>query len=275
MFVPPDIGPPPRAHTYTHAHTRTLARAHAHGLGTWVHTLRMAELACPPHVRQAAGWDCGLAVATSVLLATQRASPAAAPRVTTRAGAKAAAAAVYADLLSKVPSDSVWTIDVARLLASAGVALRLYTSVCGINPSHGRLAWYASVLEQDSDRVVAAFDAAVAEGMQVVGTPPEVDYICAQLHSGDVWFVALCDARHIACSKCWLRANMFQFTFAGHYLLLTGYSYATDEIEYMDPAASAARCYMDAATFFRAWHSDGTDDDLIEIFRNGRVPPPV
>ena len=90
-----------------------------------------------PRARQLSTWDCGLACAEMVLLAA--ALPA------------SALAAEHAER-------SVWTVDLAVLLAARGLrGLALHTAVAGVAEGHARLDFYER-LDRDRERVPLQFE---------------------------------------------------------------------------------------------------------------------
>ncbi len=80
-------------------------------------------------------------------------------------------------------------------------------------------------------------------------------------------FICLVDLRKLICKDCGKLdpRHLLQFTFAGHYVVLLGYSFERDEIEYMDPGAGKDRCFIDASQLDQARRVVGTDEDIIEI----------
>jgi len=277
--------------------------------------------------RQRASWDCGLACADGVLRA---------------AGARALPDALWARV--ERAGRSVWTVDVAELLARRGLGLTLYTALAGVDPAHARRAFYGS-LDRDEERVPRKFAAlarvaerraaALAEARagaagsrDGAGTAPAAaaapavaavpavaaagaaGAACASgaappddepdplppgavavragarlaqprmlrlLARGRAAFLALVDARFLACARCAPAAAAAAAAapgaepageYRGHFVVLTGVSRAGD-VEYADPAAGACagalRCAIEPARLERARSSPGTDDDVIEL----------
>lgn len=98
-----------------------------------------------PHVRQSYNWDCGLACVEMVLRALD-------------------VPCTAAHLREQASTRSVWTIDLAFLLESYGVATRYYTSQIGCNPEYETLGFYSARLRDDRARVEQLFNQAASAG---------------------------------------------------------------------------------------------------------------
>lgn len=73
-------------------------------------------------------------------------------------------------LARQVKTRSVWTIDVAHLLASYGVAVVFATTTIGVHPAYhaSDVAFYSASMTEDAVRVDRLFDDAAAKGIRVV-----------------------------------------------------------------------------------------------------------
>jgi len=217
------------------------------------------------HFRQKQSWDCGIAcgvAATAILEGVPEAEH----------------DALYDELKSCLPSESIWSVELAMALQSRGLRPAFHSTVLGVNEAHANLSFYTSVLPEDRPRVSEMFARARDSMLPMEQHHVELDYICDKLSKLECLFIALLDLRKLRCSRCIISASTFQFTFAGHYVLAVGYSYESDSIAYLDPAVchSSTRgrgpyCYMKAADFEAARMTAGTDEDLIELSR-GAVP---
>ena len=211
----------------------------------------------PPPFRQKSWWDCGLACsasAASVVLGQPQ-------------------ELLYKQLQAHVPLTSVWTVELALALQAVGVPRPVfYTRVLGVNAAHAELAFYAPLLSTERPRIAALFEVARSRGLVMAERSLSLDHICDHLSRRACMYVALVDLRRITCKRCLIAAGAFQFVFAGHYVLLVSYDYATDQIIYMDPnvshsahATSGPYCVMAAADIEAARLVKGTDEDIIEI----------
>ena len=201
-----------------------------------------------PHVQQHLSWDCGLACVEAV--ASWRGS------------------APLPALVPLFPDCSVWTIDLALLLVEQAAVppsdLRFSTTCAGVNSAHAGKAFYTRLVD-DTPRVTAQFDRAVAAGLSIAVETLDANVIRRNLSSLSSVFVCLLDLRWIACQACGTLHKALQFSFAGHYVVLHGYRSDDDVLLFMDPAAPCAACCMPFAAFERARSSDGTDADVIEV----------
>lgn len=203
-----------------------------------------------PHASQLETWDCGLACVEAVARSRDAREP------STRSMAAA------------FPDHSVWTIDLAILLVEqVGVPvadLRFTTTCAGVNPAHAAKAFYAG-LGKDAPRVAAQFTRARDSGLRITVEALGADYVQARVASRSAVFVCLLDLRWIACLECGTPHRALQFSFAGHFVVLHAYDAPSSTVSFMDPAAPCVACRMPWADFARAWASDGTDDDALEV----------
>lgn len=201
------------------------------------------------HVRQRFNWDCGLACA-EMLLRT----------------AGLDVATLTDELAAPITHNSVWTADVALALARRGLLTTFYTVMPGVNPAHRGLTFY-SHFDDDAARMPGVFADACRLGVAVQERRVSCDELCDKLSQGTALFICLVDLRHLSCSRCVVKGNLLQFTYAGHYILLRGYSYETDEVEFLDPARppAAGSCYISLADLRTARTAAGTDEDLLEV----------
>ncbi len=70
-----------------------------------------------------------------------------------------------------------------------------------------------------------------------------LEHILSRLERQDAVFIALLDLRHISCSSCTLPHvnTLFNFSYAGHYVILTGFRREEATIEFMDPAVASCK----------------------------------
>ena len=230
-----------------------------------------------PHVRQTYSWDCGLACVASVLAnnrksdssETAAASAARHHAALTAAATAAASDAALADTTVTAPP-SVWTIDLAIILLNAGLSPRYFTTEpAGANPGHAAMPFYSATFARDEQRVRRLFAEGRARGLRVIeGSVPDA-YMPSRLIDGSATvFIVLLDLRWLQCRDCadgGRESALPLFSYAGHYVVVTGYRPADDEFEFMDPAKPGPRCFMASSLFHRARRSTGTDEDILEI----------
>ena len=120
-----------------------------------------------PHVRQTHNWDCGLACALMVLKALVNKADAD-PSQARLPRAHAARRADLPTLRRMVRTTSVWTIDLAHLLASFELCdVAFYTVTLGANPAFSTETFYRDSIEDDASRVRALFENAAENGVLV------------------------------------------------------------------------------------------------------------
>jgi hypothetical protein len=120
-----------------------------------------------PHVRQTHNWDCGLACALMVLKALVNKADAD-PSQARLPRAHAARRADLPTLRRMVKTQSVWTIDLAHLLASFELCdVAFYTVTLGANPAFSTETFYRDSIEDDASRVRALFENAAENGVLV------------------------------------------------------------------------------------------------------------
>jgi len=224
------------------------------------------------HMRQRSTWDCGAACAAMVVVAARRRG----------AAGVADAAALVAEMESErarfvaaMEHPRVWSIDVALFLAralapSAGrpsPTLRFTSTYLGVNPSHASLSYYADI-DEDRERVEAALAASRELAVDVAEASVGMDTVCERAAGGRTLWLMLVDARHLACDDCRFKRAVtaaFNASYAGHYIVVTHYDFASDRLQYLDPASSATACHISPAALDIARRAEGTDEDLLEV----------
>jgi hypothetical protein len=190
--------------------------------------------------------------------------------------------AILASLRAAVGTRSVWTIDVAHLLARAGLPVTLTTVTPGANPAYEGEAFYSPTLARDAARVARLVAAAPAAGVDVQRRRVTAGELGARLLGGEEAVVALVDRRALAAawppSGAWggggggaLSASSSSTTsssgYMGHYVVLCGYDPATHTFALRDPAAHAgpAPLRVPGAALDAARTAFGTDEDLLIV----------
>ncbi|KAI8465614.1 MAG: Guanylylate cyclase-domain-containing protein [Monoraphidium minutum] len=132
-----------------------------------------------PHIPQRFSWDCGLACVLMTLRALgvgwQRAR--------------------YKDLLRLCPTTSVWTIDLAHLLARFRAPVAFTTVTIGAHTSYAEEAFYAPQWGADAARVQRLFDAAPGAGISVSLRSMPLDELTALVAGGRHLAIVLVDKR--------------------------------------------------------------------------------
>jgi len=133
-----------------------------------------------PHVRQAFNWDCGLACCLMVLRAL------------------GVADVSLASLRERCPTKSIWTIDLAHLLAGFGAEVHFSTVTLGANPGFAGESFYAGSMAEDGRRVERLFREAGAAGICVQCRSIPAAELARLVASGHFLVVALVDKRRLS-----------------------------------------------------------------------------
>jgi len=208
-----------------------------------------------PKVVQEATWDCGL---TCVHMAL-------------RALGMGADDCSLTYLRTRLPCDSVWTIDLAYLLAEFGVSAEYLTSTDPSSPdvnlkAFAKEEFYAECLDQDGARVQHMFRCADAEGIRVRKATLSLNEVCNLLRDEEHLIVVLINSKGLYADMPWTEGSGF----AGHYVLLVGVE--DDAFLVKDPARKEGCLLLPCDEIDRARRALGTDEDLLLVPLNGPTP---
>lgn len=210
-----------------------------------------------PHVRQSQSWDCGLACVE--MLARSR-------------GIRNCS---LLDLVRIAGTQSTWTIDLAFVLRSLGVAVSMCTSSPGVRAEYEEDAFYKDGFVDDAVRVRELFVRAADYGIDVRTSVLDADRLLAHVaYRGPA--IVLVNARLLRCEDCCSRALRSCLrcvyllsgngsAYFGHYVLVVGYSDAGGSVLYHDPSKTHRLCRTPVEEFDNARHAFGTDDDVLLI----------
>lgn len=175
-------------------------------------------------------------------------------------------------LRQRVPSSSVWTVDLAYLLRDFGIRFRYLTTTLGVDPSYQSEPFYRNTLDADSMRVNKLFAQAATKEVKIERRSLKPDELQKLLKPHDHMVMALVDRRYLyrapassvsgrvesALARC--------FTgYVGHYILITGYDESRRGYYIKDPAKSPDADFVPSEAVDRARRSHGTDEDLVII----------
>lgn len=202
-------------------------------------------------------WDCGLACTLMVL------------RVLGNTHTQ------LSDLVHSLGTESVWTVDLARLLAQHGAPVTLCTTSPGVRNDYAAVPFYRDQLANDRTRVEAAFR----------GLPPEVS-----LHVGSLSVSTLLNLVLSARVLLVLLVDKAQLThcqgdveharengidgYLGHYVVVLGADLDQDALVVADPArAEWSSVRVPIPQLERARKAHGTDEDILIIHLPDRLTP--
>ncbi|KAL3917566.1 MAG: hypothetical protein SGPRY_006357 [Prymnesium sp.] len=180
--------------------------------------------------RQSKSWDCGLACVEMVLTAMGLEGE----------------ECCFATLRSRLVSDSIWTIDLAYLLADF------------------------NSLAEDVVRVRMLFANCKAEGVHISKRYLSGVELWNLIREDEnlVRVIVLVDARELANAS-------HHDSFMGHFVLVTGLDEGRKGFFYKDPSKPEQSSFISCAALERARSAPGTDDDLllIPMYQDGPTVP--
>lgn len=176
-------------------------------------------------------------------------------------------------LKCRVPSSSIWTVDLAYVLNDFGVRFRFRTKTLGVDPSYKGETFYAPTLDADSRRVNALFAKAAAADVAIERGSVSSAQLQQLLRQQEHMVMALVDRRYLYRSPSSTVSGLVESCFAhcfsgyvGHYVLLTDYDAQRDGYLLNDPAKpTAGEVFVGSRELDSARRSHGTDEDLILI----------
>ena len=228
-----------------------------------------------PHVKQIYSWDCGLAC---VQMVRQTSS------------SKTTGCAPYRP---STPTTSIWTLDLVHILSQHHVPHIAFTQAILPQHSHTQFSFYNDTFAQDLKRLQSLLARTTTTTnnnndchsychfypIHLVSRVP-ITFILETLKFPNIVAIVLVDAHklqppHTASTT----SNTHTSSFVGHYLLLMDYYYNNNNknntnidnsscymIDYHDPADSnnhGVVSSMTVSTFQNAYHTQGTDQDVI------------
>lgn len=163
---------------------------------------------------------------------------------------------------------NTWTIDLAYLLKKFDLKFKYYTSTIGICPIYYQHRYYNSLLPNDETRVNKKFENAKRNGISIVVKILHISKLIHHLSDcGPI--IVLTNANLLTCDVCNKKGDSVSsvtLPYQGHYVVIVGYSFLTNDILYKNPSGNHDVCRMSFTQFDSARHSFGTDDDVILIF---------
>jgi hypothetical protein len=201
-----------------------------------------------PHTRQRKSWDCGLACTWMALRALQDLED-------------QEAVENFQHICNQQGfGTSVWTIDLAYLLAKYGVKHQFCTETLGVDPTYADQPYYESGFDSESCRINSLFGRAEESGLDVQKRFVSVQELCDHINSNGIAIV-LVDSNvlnrldqnqedrqlveslaRLCCHRSVMEENTLPYT--GHYIVVCGYDKDTDQILYKDPAKAEGVYYM-------------------------------
>jgi len=182
-----------------------------------------------PHVRQSYNWDCGLACTEMAL----------------RALGVSKTECSLAKLRKRVPTSSVWTVDLAYLLADFGIKFRFLTTTLGVDPTYEAEPFYRQTIDADSQRVNKLFEQAASKNVAIERRSLAPESLQELMRPHDHMVMALIDRRHLDRPSFTSMSGIVESCIArcfsgyvGHYILITGYDADQQAYYIMDPAKS-------------------------------------
>ncbi len=212
----------------------------------------MGDIDVVPHISQRSAWDCGLCCALSVCHA-------------------AGLSVSYEQILRDIGTASIWTIDIASVLARYGFQATLSTITIGVDTSLQDHPFYANDWEPDQRRVANLFASAASIGLAIKERSVSLEDIKQWLQEGAL-VILLTDIRFVHCRICSSRTHEpnDQDSYLGHFIVLTKFTMSERDgdrgfFQYMDPAETDNFCIATSEEIEKARLSHGTDEDVLVL----------
>ena len=215
--------------------------------------------------KQETTWDCGLAC-TQMALGALGHTPS------------------NEDLIQRLASNSVWSIDLAYLLTEYGVECEFLTAKASMDAStYEGSAFYNDSLAADSRRVSQLFSAAAVEGVVVQERTLSATELWNLMRAEETIVIMLVDVTKIHrrvvsgfADDGSSGSGGESYGFMGHYVLVTGLDDERGGFVVNDPARNDERTFVHADSLEAARVSPGTDQDmiLINVYQSPPKPPP-
>ncbi|KAK9813421.1 hypothetical protein WJX73_007592 [Symbiochloris irregularis] len=203
-----------------------------------------------PHVEQRFSWDCGLACTLMVLQAA------------------GIGAETLSSLHRRCRTSSIWTIDLAHLLRHFHIHVQFLTQMVGANPAYADERFYMEQLQEDTVRVRHLFETASAKGIDLQCRSISAEELGKFLAIDGHVAIVLLDKGILTGSKAAVQARsceQSESSYAGHYVVLTGFLPTSDRFLMLDPALEPAALPVSSTALDAARKAFGTDEDLLLI----------
>ncbi|XP_078604307.1 protein GUCD1-like [Branchiostoma floridae x Branchiostoma japonicum] len=177
---PPSSAPPP-----TNSSSKSIA--HQEGSQRAARTQQQYALLNVPHIQQRWEWDCGLACTQMVLRHILPSPP---------------SDDSFRALCEKMDFGcSVWTVDLARIMAHFNIPHLLCTLTLGVDNGYQQESYYLDHFDKDKQRVNHLFTNAASLGIRTEEKAVSVQHIRHHLSEGNVAIV-LVDSSQLHCIWC-------------------------------------------------------------------------
>uniref|UniRef100_A0A8C4WWL6 Guanylyl cyclase domain containing 1 n=1 Tax=Eptatretus burgeri TaxID=7764 RepID=A0A8C4WWL6_EPTBU len=225
-----------------------------------------AEYVClaVPLIQQLCHWDCGLACA----------------RMASRYARGVSEEEFLAACQKLGLGQSVWTIDLAFLMATMNLSHHFCTQTLGVDRSYENQEFYHRDFATDELRVNRRFADAADSGVKVEKRAVSMSEVETHLAAGNVAIV-LTDATILHCELCSPPAVSYccfgsalpscypsrKHQYQGHFVTVCGYSRPDGSVFYNNPTCDRM-CICTVKNFNEARTSYGTDEDILFIYKD-------
>uniref|UniRef100_UPI00358FCE5B protein GUCD1 isoform X3 n=1 Tax=Myxine glutinosa TaxID=7769 RepID=UPI00358FCE5B len=177
---------------------------------------------------------------------------------------------------------SVWTIDLAFLMATMNLSHHYCTQTLGVNRSYENQEFYHHDFATDELRVNRRFADAANSGVKVEKRAVSMSEVETHLAAGNVAIV-LTDATILRCELCSPPAVSYccfgsalpsrypchKHQYQGHFVTVCGYSHPDGSVFYNNPTCDRM-CICTVKNFNEARTSYGTDEDILFVYKDAR-----
>lgn len=207
-----------------------------------------------PHVQQQHHWDCGLACTKMILQYLGISYD------------------DFYDVAKKLNfGTSVWTIDLANIMAHYRVRHQFITITLGVDQGYSNKSFYKTNFTNDEKRINNLFNSPEELGISLKQGTISMCDIKEHLARGNP-AVFLIDWNKIDCRwcnrSCLPNVNLKCLnSYQGHYVVVVGYDDEENTIYYKNPSFKRELCCCSKKTFENARKSYGTDEDVIYVYK--------
>lgn len=169
----------------------------------------------------------------------------------------------YQTLCALCRTTSIWSVDLAHVLALCGAKVTLSTIYPGANPSYGdgKIPYYES-FTRDYKRVETLFQTAHQVGITICHSSITIEQLQIILCSGKYLIIALIDSRKLIAPSV---NSSNHVLYSGHYVVLHGWDGVEQCFQVKDPSLGPQSRCMSVQQFEAARKAYGTDEDLIFV----------
>eukprot|EP01039_Chlorochromonas_danica_P000260 gene260-279_t len=121
----------------------------------------------------------------------------------------------------------------------------MVTKSLGVKPHHEDIAWYATSINHDKDRIEQQFRLAAQLGLEIRQSSTEISEIQSLLDDSHHCLIIL------LVDSITLRRGSPRDAYSGHFILLVGYNAHSDTFTFLDPSKPSGKYTFQSVVFYR------------------------